>query len=67
MSRNGRKRSGRRSRFERRTAAGKDQAVLPASMVITAPVMFVKVEPPLVETCHCALGSGVPDAAAANV
>jgi len=30
-------------------------------------VSFVQLEPPFVETCHCTLGAGAPDAAAAKV
>ena len=32
-----------------------------------APVMFVKVTPPFVLTCHCTVGAGWPKAAAVNV
>ena len=32
-----------------------------------APVIGVNVAPPSVETCHCTVGVGVPDAAAVNV
>jgi len=28
--------------------------------------MFVQLEPPLIETCHCTDGVGLPDAAAVN-
>ena len=33
---------------------------------LVAPAMFVKVTPPSTLTCHCALGVGLPLAAAAN-
>ena len=31
-----------------------------------APLMFVKVKPPSVDTCHCRVGAGNPLAAALN-
>ena len=34
------------------------------SVVDVAPLTFVNVEPPLVDTCHCTVGVGVPLAAA---
>ncbi len=36
-------------------------------MVVVAPGMSVNVAPPLMLTCHCTLGAGVPLAAAVNV
>jgi len=37
------------------------------SVVDVAPAMLVNVVPPLVLTCHCTVGVGLPDAAAVNV
>ena len=36
-------------------------------MVLVAPLMFVKVEPPSALACHWTAGVGLPDAAAVNV
>ena len=43
------------------TAAVKD------SVVLTAPGMSLKLEPPSVDTCHCTVGVGVPPAAAVKL
>ena len=36
------------------------------SVVDVAPAMGLHVVPPSVETCHCTVGAGVPEAAAVN-
>jgi len=36
-------------------------------VVDVAPLMFAQVEPPLLESCHCTDGVGLPYAAAVNV
>jgi len=36
-------------------------------VVLVAPPMLVQLEPPLVESCHCTVGVGLPDAAAVKV
>ena len=42
------------------------RAAVPVSVVAVAPEMFVNVEPPSVDTCHCTVGFGVPEPAAVN-
>lgn len=42
-------------------------AAVKLSVVEVAPGMFENVPPPFVDSCHCTVGVGVPDAAAVNV
>ena len=41
--------------------------LLRVRVVLVAPEMLLKVEPPLVLTCHCTVGVGLPLAAAVKV
>ena len=36
-------------------------------VVLVAPAMSDQLDPPLVLTCHCTVGVGLPEAAAVNV